>query len=111
MRKIISVIVLSSALIAASPAVLPLHCKDAQKKPQAKSFEGRVSYINWVTSIIRINGVGGEMEFYVPKNTPISKLGSRIWLPDINILDNAIVRYYEDPSGVNLIVNITITVV
>ncbi|MDP3792092.1 MAG: hypothetical protein Q8R38_08645 [Candidatus Omnitrophota bacterium] len=108
MNKIIVAIVLSAVFAVAAFFVSPSYCDD---KPQIKSFEGRVSYINWVTATIRVNGVGGEMEFYVPQNVSIRKLGATIWLMDVNILDNAIVRYYEDDSGGNTVVNITITVV
>jgi hypothetical protein len=72
--------------------------------------EGRISYLDWVTSRMVVNGVG-QTEFYVTRDTKIRKLGSTIMFADLNLLDNAIVSYYEDASGKNIAVRITITVV
>lgn len=80
------------------------------KKPIISEFEGRVSYLNWVTSRMKVNGVG-NMEFYIPRGTRISKLGSTIMLADINILDNVIIRYLVDEHGRNIAVSINVTVV
>ena len=110
MPKILRITALALFFSIAVLAISPSYCQDMPKKFQIKFFEGRVSYIDWVTSKIRINGVG-TMEFYVPKDAPIKKLGARIWLTDINILDNALIRYYEDPSGVSVVIDIMVTVV
>jgi len=80
------------------------------KKPRIDQFEGRVSYCNWVTSIIKVRGVG-NMEFYVPRGVRITKLAVPITLADINVLDNVIIRYYDDGYGKNIAVSINVTVV
>jgi len=101
--KMTAVIFLIAATLGASPS----YCAG---QPRVNQYEGRISYINWVTSKMILNGVG-QMEFYVPSNTNIRKIGRSIAFSDLNILDNATVDYYEDPSGKNITVRITITVV
>lgn len=93
--------------IAAALGISSLYCAD---QPKINQYEGRISYLNWVTSEMILNGVG-QMEFYVPSGTKIRKLGNSINFSDLNILDNATVNYYEDPSGKNVAVRITITMV
>lgn len=110
MNKIIRIITLSLALVTATSVFSTSYCVDLPQKKQIKIFEGRVTYISWVASKVTVSGVG-LMEFYVPKDTPITKLGSQIWLSNINILDNLIVEYYIDPSGVSTAVKVTVTVV
>ncbi|MCX5665897.1 MAG: hypothetical protein NT036_02470 [Candidatus Omnitrophica bacterium] len=94
-------------LIAAALGASPSYCADESK---TSHYEGRIAYLDWVGSKMILNGVG-QMEFYVPRGTRIRKLGGSISFSDLNILDNAIVNYYEDPSGKNIAVRITITVV
>ena len=101
--KITAVIFLIAATLGASLS----YCAD---QPKISQYEGRISYINWVTSKMILNGVG-QMEFFVPPGTNIRKLGGSIEFSDLNILDNATVSYYEDDSGKNVTVRITITVV
>lgn len=93
--------------IAATIGISSSYCADG---PETNRYEGRISYLDWVTSKMIINGVG-RMEFYVPPNTKIRKLGRSISFSDLNLLDSASVNYYEDPSGKNVAVRITITVV
>ena len=93
--------------IAATLGILSSYCED---QPRISQYEGRISYINWVASKLILNGVG-QMEFYVPPGTKIRKLSDSINFSDLNILDNAAVSYYEDPSGENVAIRITITVV
>lgn len=90
--------------------VKPSICIDKPKNLETDSFEGRVSYLNWVTSKMIVNGVG-VMEFYVSREARITKLGNSITLADINILDDVIVKYYEDNSGRNIVMQITVVVV
>jgi len=105
-RKAVSAIFLVMATINIAFA----YCADVPDLPKTHNYEGRIAYINWVTSKMIINGVG-QKEFYVPSGTKIRKLGNYISFSDLNILDNAVVNYYEDPSGKNIVVRITITVV
>lgn len=93
--------------ITAALGISSPYCAD---QPKINQYEGRISYLSWVTSKMILNGVG-QMEFYVPPGTKMRKLGSSIDFSDLNILDNATVNYYEDPSGKNVAVRITITIV
>ena len=93
--------------IAAALGMPPSYCAD---EPRMDRYEGRISYLDWVASKMILNGVG-QKEFYVLPDTKIRKLGGSIAFSDLNILDNATVNYYEDASGKNIAVRITITVV
>lgn len=96
-------------LVAASGDTKLCRADDAQKE-EFNTYEGRISDINWVASKMTVNGVG-SMEFYVPREAKLTKLGSSIMFADLNILDNVIVAYHEDPSGKNVAVRITVTIV
>lgn len=87
-----------------------LSCADNTQKEEYNTYEGRISDLNWVASRMTVDGVG-SMEFYVPKEARITKLGSAITFADLNILDNVIVKYYEDPSGKNVVVRVTVVIV
>lgn len=110
MRKIIRI---SLVLLFFSTAVFGganLSCADNPRETGYNTYEGRISDINWVASRMTVNGVG-SMEFHVPKEAMITKLGSAITFADLNILDDVIVKYYEDPSGKNVVVRITVVIV
>lgn len=79
-------------------------------KQEFNTYEGRVSYLDWVSSEMSVNGVG-TLNFYVPREAKISKLGRSITFADLNILDNVIIKYYREPTGRNVVVRITVTVV
>jgi hypothetical protein len=85
-------------------------CADNPRETGYSTYEGRISDIDWVASRMTVNGVG-SMEFHVPKEARITKLGSIIMFADLNILDDVIVKYYEDPSGKNVVVRITVVIV
>ena len=99
-------LILSAALSAGARS----YCADARQKDKYDTYEGRVSYLDWVTLKMRVNGVG-VMEFYVPKEAKLSKLGKPIMFMDMNILDNVIITYYKDPSGRNVAIKIIVIVV
>ncbi len=110
MRKIIRI---SLVLLFFSTAIFGdanLSCADNPRETGYNTYEGRISDINWVASRMTVDGVG-SMEFYVPKEARITKLGSGITFADLNILDNVIVKYYEDPAGKNVVVRITVVIV
>ncbi|MDO8535749.1 MAG: hypothetical protein Q7S30_01880 [Candidatus Omnitrophota bacterium] len=79
-------------------------------QPRMNRYEGRISYLDWVTSKMIVNGVG-QMEFYIPKDVRMRKLGGWITFGNLNLLDNVSVDYYEDLSGKNIAVHINVTVV
>ncbi len=106
MTKIINIAVAALFITATFTASIS-YCAD---EPRTSQYEGRISYLDWVTSKMILNGVG-QKEFYVLPDTKIRKLGGSIAFSDLNILDNATVNYYEDASGKNIAVRITITVV
>lgn len=81
------------------------YCDDASRI--LKTFRGTVEEIDWVGSLITVMGAD-EITFFVPSDTRIINQTETISLSGIELSDEVLIKYYDDPSGTPKTVSITV---
>jgi hypothetical protein len=85
--------------------VLPVYAQDTGVMPrEIKALEGHVESVDWVGSMISVNGV----KLYVPPGLQMSKGGDTIGLDDINVGDPVTVTYYDNGPNSGKVVSIRV---
>ena len=72
------------------------YCDDSGR--ELKTFRGSVMEIDWVGSLLTVEGMD-EITFYVPPGTRIINGVEKVSLSDIEQNENVLIKYYDDPSG------------
>ena len=73
---------------------------------ELKTFHGNVTEIDWVGSLLTVEGVD-EITFFVPSDVKIKKGAEDTSLSDIELNDSVLIKYYDDPSGTPKAIRIT----
>ena len=98
-----SVIILVAVMISLSGSMSC--CADSN--PDLKTFRGTVQEIDWVGSLLTVEGVD-EVTFYVPPGTKIINGIETISLSSIEQSDVVLIKYYDDQSGRSTAVRISV---
>lgn len=97
-------VIFAAALILSAGGV----CRSDDSSQEIKTFYGQVNNIDWVGSLITVDG-GYRITFYIPPGMKIRCGTAIVSLSDLHQGDRVSIRYVDDPTGTPKAVSVNLS--